>query len=49
MKSNNAMSQEKKKPYAAPALKHYGEMRALTQSGSAGLMEGAMLSMMRRP
>ena len=49
MNENTRVTQDKKKPYTAPSLKCYGELRALTQAGSGGLMEGmAMMSLVRR-
>jgi hypothetical protein len=48
MRTQKQSQQKPKKSYAAPRLVRYGNVRALTQAGTGGSAEGAMMTNVMR-
>jgi hypothetical protein len=43
-----ATNKPQRLPYTSPSLKVYGQLRDLTDGGSAGILEGAMMTAVNR-
>jgi hypothetical protein len=47
-KNRPTASEPKRKPYTPPSIRSYGRLGLMTQAGTAGQLEGAMMTNLMR-